>query len=186
MRHAGSPQLYAESAVRAVDEEKAARPSRPPSSRRPRVTGSTSSARPFAGRGQRPDPHHAQGLGVDSRRANRHLRVHAPRARTGRSSRPRTRSGRAARPVRLPDRREAEGPAARRLGDPALAARDRVPLRRRRRGRARLLPHAQDHRAGARPLGRGRRGLERATTASRCRASPAAARSATSPTASAR
>ena len=118
--------------------------------------------------------------------ADRHLRVQAAGAETdvprGRAPDPAGRRDR----VRLPDRREAEGRAARRLGDAALAARDRVPLLARGRGRARLLPHAQDHRARARPLGRGRRGLRGATTTSRCRASPAAARSATSPTASAR
>ena len=63
-----------------------------------------------------------------------------------------------------PDRGQAEGGAAGDLDHPAHAARDRVPRRPRHRRRARALPLAPDHEAGAGALegdGPGRRGTPR-------------------------
>ena len=67
-----------------------------------------------------------------------------------------------------------------RVADAHAAARPRVPRRHRRRGRARLVPLAADHEAGARACGRGGRGRGRSLRTSSCRR-PATTRSATSP-----
>ena len=94
----GLAQLYAESAVRAVDEEKAA-----PTFAAAKLEAATGDrlyfvgAVPLAGRGHRPDPDHAH----RHRRRPLDARESSPSssarpARTGRSSPPRIRSGRAA------------------------------------------------------------------------------------------
>ena len=183
----GLAQLYAESAVRAVDEEKAA-----PAFAAAKLEAATGDRLFYvgdvavAGRGQRPDARHAQGRrrrSLDDRIVTFEFKPPGERRTFLAAAHP-IRPGGADR-VRLPDRREAEGRAARRLGDPALAARARVPLLARGRRRARLLPHARIT-GPVLALSDAADEVSGATTTSRCRACPAAARSATSPTASAR
>ena len=86
---------------------------------------------------------------------DRDLRVRASRARTGRTSPRRIRSGSAASEgvtfsFLIVAKPKAE--LRRDVDHPALAARDRIPRRPRHRRRARALPLATDHEAGARAL----------------------------------
>ena len=183
----GLAQLYAESAVRAVDEEKAA-----PTFAAAKLEAATGDRLYFVG--QSLSPGEDSGLtrialtdiGVDLSTARIVTFEFRRPARTGRSSPPRIRSGRGGDRVRVPDRRQAEGGAARCVGDAALPPRDRIPLLPGGRRRARALPDAAHHRA--RPwLSPMRPTRSRgAITASRSHASPAAVRSVTSQTAFAR
>ena len=88
--------------------------------------------------------------------------------------------------LRRDHRREAGDGARRALGHAGAAARDRVPRRPARRGRAGVVPQPADHAARARALARGGRGGRGEAATSRCRSSAPATRSRTCRSASPR